>query len=405
MKRWICLTLGVMSLASCDSTPSGDEKPTGYVGLDHVVVLLPLPRTPEEKGLLVRPEDMGSKGRILPDWALPGPALVQNEDRAETLQNLRVVGTRLDPCWPSITATDLTKCQRVLHVIWQPIVAAWEDDATTMAAVDAAVHTFHRLGDREFTGLLEEMLALDDGAAVDTKLPLEVHPVIASQGLKGAYYQAYRSLVLAHAGEQNLFQMTFLGVRASTTQKYLGQGWLLSGAEYEKGQAYRVTVATTSDNEQHFGNNVNGPSIEEESSFVGDFIPRTENDELLLKIVADSTTALKAKESDLQAAVDAALKIENPLLNTLDSVDCMSCHVATSARIWAEKNRGIDTSKNPSRYTSQTFDLRLTSESATRSNAIHGLGYYGTHTSISQRTVNDAAAAADFINTHLLQRP
>jgi hypothetical protein len=405
MKRWISMTTLVAALASCSGSPADDEKPVGQVGLDHVVVLLPLPTTADDEGHLVRPDEVGSKGRILPEWAMPGPALVQNEDRATTLANLRMVATRLDPCWPSIAVTDLTRCERVLHVIWQPIVEAWEAGAKGMAAVDAGVHTFYRLGDREFTEVLAAMIALDAKTAVDPTLPLAVHPVIVSEGLGGAYYEGYRSLVLEHAGERNLFQMTFLGVRASSTQKYVGQGWLLSGAQYEKGQAYRVVVATTSDNEQHFGNNVNGPSIEDESGFVGDFIPKTANDELLLKIAADSKVAMTAPASEIQAGVDAALKIENPLLNTLDSVDCMACHVATGARVWAEKNRGIDTSNNPNRYTSTTFDLTLTSESATRSNALHGLGYYGTHTSISQRTVNDAAAAADFINTNLLRRP
>jgi hypothetical protein len=285
-------------------------------------------------------------------------------------------------------------------------VAAWEKGATTMSTADAAVHNFHTLSRDEMTSLLEAVVALGETYPVDPKLPLQVHPVLASQGLSGALWPKIKDIVLEYAGETNLTRMTFMALRANIGQdtRYLGVGWLFSGAELGGATTQRVVVATTTDNEQHFGNNASGASIEDQADFVGDVIPGTKSTDVLLRILADSKAAMALPEADIQAAVDQTFKIENPTTNTLDSIDCVSCHVATTARAWAAENRGIKTDSNPYRYTSSTFDLTLVSDSEDRSNCLRGFGYYGVHSAISQRTVNDTAAGADFINTYFLRR-
>lgn len=400
--------VSVLILLGCsnDSKPASDDRPIGQVGLNDVSVLLPLPLDEAEADLLLRPEDVGEKGLLLAPQVQPAPALVMTEDREKTLKALRLVATRIDPCWPNIAESDAKKCQRALHLVWQPIVKAWEKGAQGMAGADAAVHTFHKLTHAEYRELLRSIVDLDATSPVDRSLPLGVHPVIAKEGLSGPYYKAYKDLILRYAGADNVFEMTFLALRANgPSGLYTGQGWLLSGAAFEDGKTFRVSVATTNDNEQHFGNNVNdGKAIEDQTEFLGDFTPDAPNTDILLSIVGDSKVAKTAPEAELQKALDVVFKAENPRLNTLESQDCMTCHVGTTARLWVEKNRGIDTTKNPYRYASSTFPLTLTSDSATRSNAIHGLGWYGIHSAISQRTVNDTAEAADFINANLLRR-
>ena len=407
MRQWTLALIVPFSACASNSGSTGatttNALPVGSVGLNEVSALLPLPRNQQEADLMIKPSNVGSKGQTMPDWLAPRPTLVQSEDRETTIKNLRVVATRLDPCWPSIAETDLTRCQRVLHVIWQPIVPAWETGATTMAGADAGLHTFHRLSDSEFSELLREIIALNAPDPLDARTPLKVHLTIASQGLSGSYWAGLKSLIEKYAGGDNAFEMTFLALRANTSNSYLGRGWLLAGMNFGNGQQSRVPVATTNDNEEHFGNNEGG-SVEDATTFLGDFTPTSANTTALLGIVGDSTKAQTAPLADIQAAVDVALKSENPLLNTLDSIECMTCHVATTARNWAEKNRDIDTSTSPYRYTNKNFDLTLVSDSATRTNAIHGLGWYGVHSCISQRTVNDTAAGADFINANLSRR-
>ncbi len=395
----------LMLAAGCSTSPgvqdAGARAAARAVGLNDVSVLVPLPASEAELGRLLAPGDTGARGALLPLWARPGPALVQNEDRATTLQRLRVVATRLDPCFPSIAETDPARCQAILHVIWQPIVPAWERGATGYGAVDAAVHAFHRLNRSELVAWLARWQELTRGVAPRT--PLQPHPTLVAEGLPGPLYEGWRRLVLRYAGADNLVEMTYLSLRANGfTQPSLGQGWLLSGALFEGARAFRVPVATTHDNEQHFGNNVNGPSIEDEAGFAGDVIPTTANSDALMAVARDSMAAATAPLSDIEAAVDRALELENPTRTTLASADCASCHIATTARVWAERHRGIDATANPRRYTNDAFDLSLSSDSVERTNSLHGLGWYGVHSSLSQRTVNDTAAAASFINARLL---
>jgi hypothetical protein len=396
---WTSLLLPLLVGSShCGAADVAPSQP--LLGLNQVSVLLPLPK-PSELPLLLQPTDRGAHGELLPSFALPAPALVQNEDRATTIANLRLIGIRIDPCYPNLFTTQLASCQRTLHLVWQPLVPS---DGNTLTTADAAIHTLHRLSDSDFQQFLDSYLQLDAPFPVDRTLPLGVHPQIAQQTLGGSYWRALRQLLLRSVGADNLDRMTYFAVRAVISEKYQGQGWLLSGAEFNGGQISLVAVATTSDSEQHFGNNTApGPKLDTVDSFVGDFIPRTRFSDALLPIVGDSAQAATAPLSDIQAAVEVALQIEDPRRNTLDTVDCVSCHVATPARIWAQQHRQIDSSKSPNRYTNPSFDLSLRSETSNRTNSLRGFGYYESLVAISQRTVNDTAADAEFINQNLLR--
>ena len=367
------------------------------LGLNEVSIVLPLPQA-STLGLMLAPTDVGPQGELFPGWAMPTPALVQSQDRASAIQSLRVVALRIDPCSPFIGATDLSACQRILHVIFQPVSLDGSGQATTS---DAAIHAFYRLSEPQFVHYVASVLALQHRAPTGAA-PLQVQPSIAAEGLTGAYWQDLRRTVLEVAGAANLDRMTYMALRATTTSTQFGQGWLFSGADFHDGAQHRVVVATTSDSEQHFGNNVAGSTpIQEQSSFKGDVIPQTSFDVALLPIIEDSTQAAQASDASIQSAVDEALTLENPLKTTLDSASCVGCHVATPARVWAQQHRSPTVDSNPLRYTSR-FDLTLKGETSTSTNALRGLGYYGARLSISQRTVNDTAADAEFINTHIL---
>jgi hypothetical protein len=406
---WICLAPWLL-VAACSSDQASDAavedtRPVGQLSMNTTSVLLPLPPS-LEADRLIRPSDMGDKGVALPPWAMPAPTLVMNVARQEMLDALRIVSVRVDPCYPNIATKDPSLCQGVLHVIWQPVVPAWEEGATTVGTADAAVHAFHLLSAAELSSYLEGVLAIDGQCPADPTGPLRVHPGMAAEGPGGPCQSAFQSLVLKHAGASNLQRMTYMAVRATTGNRYLGQGWLLAGADFDGADAHLVVVSLTSDKEQHFGNNVNdGKALDETSSFKGDFIPTTSSTDALMAIIRDSSEAEKAPEADLLASLEQTYRIENPRLNNLDTVDCASCHVSTQARVWVEQHRGLSAASSPSRFTSSSFDLSLTSDTATRTNSLRGLGYFGSRPAISQRTVNDTAAAAEFVNARLFRRP
>ncbi len=61
-------------------------------------------------------------------------------------EKLRVVGIRVDPCFPLMPPA--TGCQAQVRMVWQPI----ETDGNGQTRfIDAAVHTFYNLSDLEFS--------------------------------------------------------------------------------------------------------------------------------------------------------------------------------------------------------------------------------------------------------------
>jgi len=91
---------------------------------------------------------------------------------------------------------------------------------------------------------------------------------------------------------------------------------------------------------------------------------------------------------DLQAAFDLAFRIENPLLKSPASVDCVSCHVADRARTSSLDQLG--TSAN--QYTHEAFDLSLSQKHGVR--VQRSFGYIGRLPAVNQRVVNESAEVA-----------
>jgi hypothetical protein len=163
-------------------------------------------------------------------------------------------------------------------------------------------------------------------------------------------------------------------------------------------------VSTLDQAEQHWGNNT-GEDVPTAANFKGDFKPASATDLALLPLVGDSSAALVAPEADLRAAIEKTYWIEDPTKNHLESLDCVACHVASQARWWSERARQIDTSSSPAIYRSDHWNLTTTTQVKGRTNALRGFGYYDDQVAITQRTVNDSAAEADYINQLFLPFP
>jgi hypothetical protein len=110
----------------------------------------------------------------------------------------------------------------------------------------------------------------------------------------------------------------------------------------------------------------------------------------------------QASATKLKAAYTSALKIQNPGMHSPDTIDCVSCHTATSARIWAEKNKDQKPDGNPAAFAT-TWNVKLTkSPRAEAPNNLHSFGYHFGDVSISQRTANESAVVADYVNAKIL---
>lgn len=359
------------------------------VFLNDVSVLFPLPKF-SERDRLLGASTAGEKGELLPQATFDKlPRLVVGAEAAR--ESLRVVGLRIDPCFgvpPSQSPDDTTGCKSQLRLVLQP---TYEGEAGALTASDAAVHAFYTMPAEEFRALASELVAARRGIAGSKRTSLGPNPLLVGEGLGGAYAKALAAVVKKHAGKQNLTRVTFMTREASRQGFWKFGGFDIAGARHTKMKVASLGDETIqSFSAPPFGRN-------------GTVIPEIAHDDDVSPLFSsEATTATKQK---LAAPFGAALRIQNPTRHSPDTIDCVSCHVATSARLWAEKEKGLRASEDPSAFKT-TWNVSLTkSPSSERADNLHSFGYLGTSPSISQRTANESAAVADYVNTRILGRP
>ncbi len=214
-ERWLLAVALTLMLVACDGAE--DAPPPAHAarfGLNDVSILLPMPSTAAD-GNLLRFGDLGVGGPLLPQAWFDDIAVFATEPHvAPPYASWAIVGIRLDPCFPTLAllASDPSQCRRQVRLIAQPIVEEFGAAGTIdpAVAIDSAVHLLFDLGASEFEQFLTAWMAQVAAAPSDVAAPLQVHPVIASEGLGGPFAVDLRRLILATVGEARLSQVTFM---------------------------------------------------------------------------------------------------------------------------------------------------------------------------------------------------
>ena len=168
--------------------------------------------------------------------------------------------------------------------------------------------------------------------------------------------------------------------------------WVFGGFNIEDDTLLPIAIIDAASERQRFIN----VFLESEEDFVASVEPPTlGTDDLTL--LFNSPAARAAPASAVDAAVTAALRIENPGVHSTETVSCVACHVSTQTRVWVENNLGQTTEGHPDRYTSAE-DLTLTSETTRIPGSLRGFGYFHRRVALGQRVVNETAAAVSQLN-------
>jgi hypothetical protein len=357
--------------------------------LNDVSILLPLAGNSAPK-LLPKPSDRGERGELLPARLLDRIGRLNSfEDPEATLAKLRAVAIRIDPCFPG----DSGACRAQVRLVWQPVSSFEGVGATTD---DAALHTFHDLPPAEFEALVGELSGLRSRARARlASLPLSVHPVIAREGLEGAYFTALKRILLRHAGSSNLSRITFMKLAGG------GSVWTFGGFDVAKdGTLIAMTIPRVGAKvRQAF---VNGARAGDTEFFSTQLAPSPQGNPSVNLISKDSKLVKAgARPEEIVEEVVAARAIENPRLVPTPSMDCVSCHVAQSARIWAIRafpDLRLETEHRESAYRNERHPLENTSRVPDFTANLRGFGYFGDEPAISRRAIHESAEVADALN-------
>jgi len=367
-----------------DPDPGGDAGSDGETrfGLNDVSILFPVPEASGDG--LYRATDMGGYGELLPlsVFQTVGPiarkgcvnsgvaGCEKTEEVATTHPRLRVVAVRIDPCFPALGGST---CRSQVRFVMQPIdKGSFDDDA---------LHVFYDLPKEEFDTLVRELGKIS--RSVQKDLPLGVHPLLSQQGTQGAYAKALKTALFSHIGASRISRVTALEMT------FIAGGWSFRGFEFDHG-ASPTPIGIVGSTEQKQG--IQG---------FGSIAPPTPvfPEDAPFSLFWDADQLEQASDGERQAAYDDALVIENPTKKTVDQESCAACHTALPMRIMAEKTFDLKSTGNANAFTS-SFDLARTSKPqlSEQQNMLHAFSYHGVDAGISQRTINESAAVAEYLN-------
>lgn len=349
--------------------------------LNEVSVLMPLPRSGEENRMLL-PIREARGGVLLPYEAYASlPTLVVGVSQEAIYRTLRVVAVRLDPCFQE--GPSPVGCERQVRLIWQPLSSG--QGLLEMQGIqthDAAAHTFHRLSEADWQKLLQDMEALRRRFPLGPGLPLQVHPILRSQGYHGEYWAAWSKAILAVVGPENLRRITAMTVNP------LGTVWVFAGFEISQGQMQRLRIPRINHGAQGFFAN-----LEDTSELRTQMNPKVPGQELYDRLIVDSRLAKQEMNpSQLVEAVRIAVESENPLRHNPGTMDCATCHASRAVTHWARKNfPQWDWGRM---FRQEQFvgpgNALNTSVNPLRSDVLRAFGYFGLDPIISGRTINES---------------
>jgi hypothetical protein len=301
-----------------------------------------------------------------------------------------ITSLRFDPCFPRLGGTP---CEAQLRLVAQPVFPG--PDGPQMLD-DAAAHLFYRLSSDEADLVITELVAIRAGSPVSTVGPLGVHPALAADP-GGATGAAVRALVVAHARADNLMRIT--------VNSFAMDNWgfrRFDRAADGTLQRQPIRGMVEAGDVQAWIRLAQRDSLDDPS---GSIAPAPQNG---FTHLLSSTSFAGGAPVDPQRAASAAarlLAVENPDRTSPEDTDCASCHLATQARLFAERNGVAFTAAT--RYQAPSgvsATLVLDPQLAGNLGATIAFGYHTRSNppsppvpSISQRTVNESAAIAAFL--------
>jgi hypothetical protein len=381
--------------------------------MNDVSILFPLPSSEADIANLLAPSAAGDRGALVPSalyasaGSISGGTLAADGGVPYALYtNLRVVAVRIDPCFASLAPDPHgVGCSPQLRLVFQEVT----ETNNGVCASDSALHAFYSLTRDELLALARALVNLRVANTMgDTLGPLAPHPILVRQGLGGAMSKGLQQLILEYAGAQNLVRLAQLSIQVGPFPSV----WTMSAFDITDGATVATarpiptlvadagpvtlqTVLTTEGNA--FATADAAPAF-----FLATLQPSTTS--------ADSFAAVDDGEpeslspSDGQAALDGLVRVENPADNTVNTVDCGSCHLATiTERSIGKPVFSFDDTTSPLSFAPDgksvtSADLTTLEGPGSGPFNIHAFSYDGQGAGINQRVVNETAAVVEYLN-------
>lgn len=354
-----CGGTSVASDGGGDAGPPYRPTEARLLGLNDVTWLLPL-EAPDAGSPFPAPEALLPRANFERLTTLPG-------DVAAALSQLRVVALRVDLCDRPTTAPCAPGADGMLRLVLQPVLPGpW--------AADVALHAFYPLPAAELPALVDELRALARLQDVPRAAALRVNTAFTSSP---EYRARLGALVSTWASAPRLHRLTLFGQVTHNA----ALEWVFRGEEKRGAGFVPIVIPAVADTTQQvafFG----------ATSYTG--VPLADAPAGFQRAMLDTSFRAGTAEEQREA-LEALAAVDNPTLHTADTVQCVTCHVATTLLGPRAADAGVALTSLTARYTSTTFDLTPLGVGGVRELTLRALGYLGEAPLVAQRVVNETA--------------
>lgn len=386
------LLLCLISIISFQSTGANTIKERAEIKFDtfDVSVLYPLPEVNHWNDLL----SPTTATNLLPFEYFENITFLMNRPNDLTYPLLRVVGVRIDPCF--MEGRGPLRCECQIRFIWQPL--AKTDVETTTA--DATLHVFFRLDDSEFDMLVKKLSDLKGRYFHDYPdhglTALSIHPLLKKYGLRSAYARELNGIFLDTIKDKEMKRITFMKLKGVNDIWVFG-GFNIKHGAFTQMQIPRIDEAAI---QQDFINSMamnNNPT-----KFMGGIFPSSDPNQLFNIIAKDSFEIDSTREIEIRDMVREIADFEHPQRHNPTTLDCVTCHLANTMRSWSNINfreLNLQEDYDQNKYLNSNFNLTNASEKQGQTNIVRMFGYFDEKPFIAQRTINESAEVARFLNS------
>ncbi|MDX2015235.1 MAG: hypothetical protein SFW67_33890 [Myxococcaceae bacterium] len=366
--------LVVLVIACGAPTPPPDAGPAGFVetyvpterrplGLNDVTYLLPLPGA--DAGVAL------PRGDALVPRALFDRLTTQPGDVLAELPRFVVVAARFELCDRPRPGPCSNEADGVLRLVLQPV-------SPLTGAEDVALHAFYPVPRAEVYETVDELRALGRLQDLAQGSMLQVNRAFGSNPEFTARLSAFLGRT---ARLERLFRLTLFGQLTRNAALI----WVFRGLERRGDGFVRLEIPDVRELDQvtrlfSATEVLNTPQADAPAGF------------RLLMAAREFMTAPAAEQ---RQALDVLEAIDNPTLHTSETVQCVSCHIATTVRADRARVANVDLTTLPNHFSSNRFDLTPLGDEGLRFRTLRALGWFGTSPLVSARVVNESAAVVD----------
>jgi len=219
-KRFATLGLGlVFGIASCKHVDTASASKSDASGpsfetlfdLNDVSILFPYKVKREEMGDFVTLSSKTSEGPIVSEESFNSVKALLKSAKFKSYGTFAVAGVRIDDC-AKILPND--PCQAQLRLVFQALLGDdRSEEGNDLRFDDFTLHVAFNLDANEKMKMFQDFLDLKKSAVpISTVGPLGPHPVLAKQGMKGAFAKKLKNIILKYGLPSRYDRIAIMGL-------------------------------------------------------------------------------------------------------------------------------------------------------------------------------------------------